>query len=80
MSGKTEPSANKSSIKMPDRIDEEDMMSQIDLLKSPPDSPQNDRTGLGLSNVPQSMRASMLLLDDPDEMSSGTDNDWNSDD
>merc|ERR1719334_1990067 len=77
MSGKTEPSAAKSPIKMPDRIDEDDTMSQIDLLKSPPQSPQHDRTGLGLGNVPQSMRASIMLLDDPDEMSSGTDEDWN---
>lgn len=80
MSGKTEPSAVRSPIKMPDVIEEDDTMSQIDLMKSPPESPQNDRTGLGLSNVPQSMRASMLLLDDPDEMSSGSGNSWNSED
>merc|ERR1712087_743977 len=75
MSGKAEPS--KSVIKMPS-VDEVGAMDEpLDLMKSPPEigSPpvieeQADRTGLGLSNVPQSMRVSMSLLDDPDEMSS----------
>jgi len=80
MSGKTEPAANKSAIRMPPKIDEAEDMDRIDLMKSPPESPQNDRTGLGLSNVPKSMRVSMLLLDDPDEMSSGSDKSWGTDD
>ena len=79
MSGKTEPTVKKSVIKPPPTLAEDDVLPDIG-QDDEIESPKPDRTGLGLSNVPASMKASMLLLDDPDEMSSGTDQEWNSDD
>ena len=79
MSGKTEASAPKKNvIKPPPTLDEDDVLPDIGMDE--PEENKPDRTGLGLSNVPASMKASMLLLDDPDEMSSGSDQEWNSDD
>eukprot|EP00485_Elphidium_margaritaceum_P008318 CAMPEP_0202689288 /NCGR_PEP_ID=MMETSP1385-20130828/4573_1 /ASSEMBLY_ACC=CAM_ASM_000861 /TAXON_ID=933848 /ORGANISM="Elphidium margaritaceum" /LENGTH=506 /DNA_ID=CAMNT_0049344403 /DNA_START=30 /DNA_END=1550 /DNA_ORIENTATION=+ len=82
MSGKTEAVAERESIKPPPSLHDEDSLPDLTdnrkRSKTVP-SPQRDRTGLGLNNVPASMRASMLLLDDGDN-NSGTDQDWNSDD
>eukprot|EP00486_Rosalina_sp_Unknown_P002048 CAMPEP_0201566174 /NCGR_PEP_ID=MMETSP0190_2-20130828/5760_1 /ASSEMBLY_ACC=CAM_ASM_000263 /TAXON_ID=37353 /ORGANISM="Rosalina sp." /LENGTH=490 /DNA_ID=CAMNT_0047984511 /DNA_START=18 /DNA_END=1490 /DNA_ORIENTATION=+ len=81
MSGKTEASAPKRNvIKPPPTLDENEELPDIGQMDEPDRTHEPDRTGLGLSNVPASMKASMLLLDDPDEMSSGTDQEWNSDD
>ena len=77
MSGKTEASApRRNTIKPPPTLDEDVPLPDIG---QDDEDQKPDRTGLGLSNVPASMRASMLLLDDPDEMSSGSDQGWNSD-
>eukprot|EP00483_Globobulimina_turgida_P001769 UN01771 len=79
MSGKSDPSlSKKESIKPPPTLHEDDGPPQMTPSPSPKQTP--DRTGLGLSNVPQSMRTSMLLLDEPDEMSSGSNQSWGSDD
>eukprot|EP01083_Nonionella_stella_P284044 966835_1 len=76
MSGKSDPSQNKEIIKPPPTLPEDDVIDIDNIM----DSPQPDRTGLGLSNVPASMKTSMLLLDDPDEVSSGSNQSWGSDD
>ena len=78
MSGKTEASvAKKEVIKPPPVMSPIPVPSLDDITEETVPTP--DKTGLGLSNVPQSMRASMLLLDDA-EMSSASMNSWNSDD
>mmetsp|Transcript_59090 Transcript_59090/g.94053 ORF Transcript_59090/g.94053 Transcript_59090/m.94053 type:complete len:496 (-) Transcript_59090:42-1529(-) len=78
ISGKTEPSAKKDMIKPPPTLAEDDVLPDIGQGEMKSAEAQPDRTGLGLSNVPASMRTSMLLLDDDGD--SGTDQDWNSDD
>lgn len=79
MAGKTDPAASKSAIAPPPMSDErEDTLPPLGGAAEQKES--RDMTGLGLDNVPRSMRQSMLLIDDMDEMSSGSNQDWNSDD
>eukprot|EP01083_Nonionella_stella_P270253 914974_1 len=76
MSGKNEASVvQKDAIKPPPTLPEDEV---LETTQSPKMHSSPDRTGLGLSNVPVSMRTSMLLMDD--EMSSGTNQSWASDD